>query len=410
MKLAVFDPRPRMCGPTQYGFAIRDAFISQGFDADVVSFTKSGKPTSWWGAARTDVGFSSWGEVPNVVAKWSEAASVLKGYDLVFLTEPRCPPLDRLCEKKGLGEPPYVRAVLGCKVPWATRLGGPLYDEKRAPYLGSLLQREPLFVMSQRKSFARSGAWAGLPGCSVIKDPYMHFRHGNGYSDKRAVGSVGRVMPQKGAHTLLAFAKILPLPVKVMGASSTGMGATFSFKLTNMMRHLGYDVTIDEPPGVSINTKRKRPMPWVASMKHNGRERVARYTGAYADGVKAAERVGVWVSLTSKSFSYALERSTMEAMDAGCLMVLPKHLAEPGMAAIVLEEFESNPSLRPQTDEYRFDLLGRPAAEELAGALQKACKVLGTGEHVRMAQQNTSLLDEAHGPRDFVRRVLEVTK
>lgn len=421
MKIAVFDPKPRICGPTTAAFAMRDGFRELGHRADAISLTRSGKPTVHWGTVRTDVGFSFSGFSPDRVEKFSDGARVFDEYDLVYVSEPKCPPLDRRSKKNatkaGTGEwvPEYVRALLDSKTPWVTRLGGPLYDRNRAPHLATMLQRKPLLVLSDTTGCIRSGKWAGLHENKFMRDPkVIKRRGGHDIVMHERIGMIGRFIAQKGQHTLLAISHLQPWPVECWGASSTGMGATFSFKTANMMTKAGWTVVIEEPEGIGENTKRKRPMPWRATGKGD-----VRYMGGYADGVKVAKRLGVCVMLTGKNFSYGTECSMLEAMDAGCLVIAPKHLVLDDWKLLRLELFENSPSLKPgvsnengeytdspDSDVYRPKLIGKEVLRELLDTVRMSEKLHGTKSHVDMAYHNRQLLEREHNPKKVAKKLL----
>lgn len=126
------------------------------------------------------------------------------------------------------------------------------------------------------------------------------------------LGFHGRLAPDKGVAHVAALSKHLGLPVCVHGASPGG-GFPYAYGL--QQQYLGERLHAAEAP-------------WTASVTPpNG---TLSYMGPYQDGVLVSRRHAVHVSATRRGFSGGTEYTLLEAIDAGCRIVQPMHMREPG--------------------------------------------------------------------------------
>jgi hypothetical protein len=135
MRVAVFEPYPRMCGVSTWTWHAAQGFRDLGHHCDVVTFTKSGKPRKTTSIRRDGVTFAMgwqwWHEAADVTAKFDDAPSVLDKYDLVVLNEPKNGTADRDAAREQR-LPEYIEALSRTQTPWMTILHAPQYDPKRA--------------------------------------------------------------------------------------------------------------------------------------------------------------------------------------------------------------------------------------------------------------------------------------
>src|SRR3990172_686238 len=112
MKIAIYDPNPRICGPTTWAHQLKAGFIDLGHECQVVTATSSGKPRVAWGPENKSVSYgarwSPW--VPDATFNRSGLVQYLNSCQLVILTEPKIPAVDRAAFKEGKF-PLYIEAM-----------------------------------------------------------------------------------------------------------------------------------------------------------------------------------------------------------------------------------------------------------------------------------------------------------
>lgn len=431
MKVAVLSPQPRTSGVVAYSHHLRTGFRDLGHEAHVLTFTLSGKPAKAFtvgprdekGVVRSGWGWTSLGF--DRCEKWSDATEVLGEYDLIVMEEPRCAPMDkRFLRELGEGDikagrdrvemldvpdellPPYISALAAqSKTKIAFTLHDPWYGRRHAPFLEYFLDSVlPDAVITHRDGALESAAWAMSHSVTEVRIEHLPYAP-SGYSgprvDQLVVGSSGRYINNKGQPTLILAAALGLLPsgwsVNIGGASPLGAGPNHTFlTYEGLLKHYNFE-GVRESPDVT------RGWPWKA-----WRDDVTiEYSGPYESPVGfVAKNLGIHINATDPAFSGpgSIEYSTLEAMDAGKLIVVPE-TALPKEGAPVAFPFEveklANAELSPVGQE-RYD-----TAMNLAQVIGKAAMVLETGQQQSAVKDNYLVLEQYHAPTRYAGRILE---
>lgn len=355
MRVAVVEPFFRTSGVTTYAMHLAEGFRRAGCDVSVVSFMKdkARKVRSGQSAVQNGRVQSGWQWSPffaDETVRWGDAAEALKGFDLVFLNEPRCAPLDKEAMRKlGKGDikagrqmvadhdlaysdlPPYVRALSESGTTWATCMHDPGYGPKLAPFLPQLMElAPPRVIMTHRPGSVESAYWAveeagtdAQSKMAVVQTPNLPYAYQGDVKNtaSRTFGMTGRYINNKGQPTLVGLAAEGMMPgvwtVVIGGASPLGAGPNHTFLTFESLtsKHYSFEGAREGNGNVTTGD------PWSVPG-------IARYDGPYDDGVEYSARAhAVHVNATEVGFSGAgsLEYSDLEAVDAGCLLVLPHH-------------------------------------------------------------------------------------
>ncbi len=361
-RVAVVEPFFRTSGVTTYAHHLAEGFRQAGCDVDLVTFTLSGKERSGDTSSRQKNGNvkSGWQWSPykgDYVRRWSEAKATFDEYDFVFLNEPRCAPLDkRAMRKLGKGDikigrqriadheieyldvPEYIRALSESKTPWGTCMHDPGYGRKLAPFLPQLLElATPSVIMTHRPQSLESAQWAideaGLEEEATIqgweehplhevRTPFLPYvsRPLENTAD-HTFGMTGRYINNKGQPTLVGLAATGRVPagwtVRIGGASPLGAGPNHTFLTYESLTVTHYDYPGKREGNGNVTTGDPWEVPGIAA-----------YDGPYDDAVDYSARAhAVHVNATEVGFSGvgSLEYADLEAVDAGCLLVLPHH-------------------------------------------------------------------------------------
>jgi len=411
MKIAIFDPYPRVCGVTTTRLVLLDAFRNLGHEADLVTCTKSGKAPCYWGIDSNHKHYKNgrmaeWGVrwfdgMPDKIFRADEMGSELNTYDAILLAEPKCPMLDKGAEKR-LDWPDYYWALKETKTPWITCCFSSQYSETQAIFAEDLLKL-PNFsgFVAIRECHLKSLQDRDLVGDKPVKFIGVHpYRVRNApdapVPTKKALGFIGRVVPNKGVTVLTDAIPDLDdsWEIEIHGSTSIGMGGCATLFIADHLKSLGYEISYG-----AVNKKDRaevlRPFPWVATKK--GAPRVE-YFGGYMRGdvLNVCNRFAVNVSCTSSEFQQEqIESTGMEAMDAGCIGLHPDHqlIAAP-YKAVDIPGFTKPPSYKKP---FEFH-------EELMNAIYLAEEIIGTDTHRQWAAENRKILKELHSPE----RIAEV--
>lgn len=418
MKVAVYDPLPRISGVSTYARHAREGLFRLGHEVKVITFTRSGKPSELWGDGR-----SRWlharGAYANAGCRWSpwapdlvgdsrDPVPLLRQFDAVFLAEPRCPPLDGRDDTFET----YCRPMELCPAPWFTVVhGGTGLDlsPRGAPRFLELEERamsRPQFRgygVTRPRTAGTHPTFSRHPHVATLVIPYAVTPSPcSAPRDVRELLLPGRLTTSKGIGMVPHLAEALPEGwlLSVRGACSVGAGPCCSWTVAERLAGLDWDVQVElDESAARAHAAGMRPTlkphPWEAAKP--GRCRV-RYHGGCDDMRAAAESAGAAASLTHESYQAEMvEYAMLEAMDAGCLAVLPPTQARGGevaYAGVVVEGFTA----------YDRELADGQAAQ----VARDLARLLGTEEHGRSVARNRALLLKHHEPSRVVSRLLSL--
>lgn len=337
MRAVIYEPEPRMCGPMTWAFHLKDGFLRLGHECDILCSTKSGKARVSWGAPQSSGGGRWWSRSPDRILRHDELVEALDGYDVIVMPEIKNPMQDSEAAKSEDERvlPVYVDALRRTRTPWTTALHGSLYPPKLTPYLDALLESPSLGQVMTVSEFSMpsNDRFADLD-VRRIAMPYVLRNEVDAPATLRsAVGMLGRFAPNKGCHVAI-FAAMSHLDSSITyeqwGSASKGAGCSPTYDLWNFLRTqypdgraVRYYKEYEVEPGNKTN-----PYHW--DFRASSDKPLVRYLGNYSDPVATAARLGVHAALTSDQFAGGLvEYSTLEATDAGCLCITPRHFSDP---------------------------------------------------------------------------------
>lgn len=408
MRVAIYEPNPRVGGSIVWSRHAQAGFRELGHDCDVVASTASGKvPTLWQPEAiqRADSIGNRWAQfTPDVVVKDADLLGTLRGYDLTVLPDAWSVLHDNRAVKAE--KLPFYLTTLGRLGTeggrWTTVMHGTAATYARAWFTRVLLHETAGFTGRVVCHFPLPTELPErLQGLDLVSLPLPYAPIcglGEPVQQDRTIGMTGRLVPIKGAHLLLAAVEAGTVPsdwdVQLHGGADVGYGDAYSHQLWATLRGLGWEPAYEKDPNVNP----KRSLPWDLQKDH--RPEVS-YHGAYRYGATTARQLRVHCTLTNESVVSYTEYATLEAIDAGCLIVAPaRNLSDEytGYAVGAL----GKTTLKSVLAGKHPDVVGRVNA-----AVLTACKIAGDDETVtRMARVNRERLRWLQDPRTTAKALM----
>lgn len=440
MRVAVYEPRPRTCGVTSYSFHVRDGFRALGHEADVVSFTKSGKPRRPDAIPNARLHtWNWWTEACDVYARLDEAHTVFDGYDLIYLNEPKHGSLDREAVREGKKAedpnhlPTYIEILQKTKTPWMSALHAPLYQPAKAPFLAEALSAGNFLgkLIVHQQGTDEGMAPGMLDAVSLLPYPWVPYVPSLAIdAPLPPLGRVithGRFTENKGGPTVAAVAETA-LPegweLEMHGAVSGGNGPSSSYVVFEVMNNNGWrgerKGQLDYykyPKDEVLNNWGDIISGWPWYVEKDGR-RVS-YHGGYLNGVEVAGRGAVACALTSPKFARGFELTALEAIDAGSTLVMPAYAlwADDNHRVRSLQHFERTLTMGQTKTanqvqgqgNWRWDRFSPAAKAELIQGVRETCEATRDNPTWRqeVVQHNREVLRSHHDPATFAQYILD---
>jgi hypothetical protein len=411
VKIAIYEPEPRICGPMTCAYHLQAGFQSLGHECDVITFTKSGKPSITWGSMRQHIRW--YNRAPDVTARYTDATTILRGYNAVVLSDIRTIMQDKEAVK-GQGaisknKPDYLVALDDARVRFTTAVHGNYYPPKEVQFAAELTSL-PAFS-GRAVSFAPHAPDASKeiwPKVEWIDTPLPYQMKSTPTDDTPSGGSskisgiTGRFIPNKGHHLLaIAAAKgYIPGNVELWGACSVGAGPSQSYRAFEVLHQemglpgIRYGNQPETPNGGDLI----RPYPWDIT----GPEGSIFYCGGYMDPIATCKRLATHVDLTASTFSHGMEFSQFESMDAGCSQVSVESMWNHAFMGNVITAI----SIVPGEKKLLTTAEGRQLLETVGGAVNNS---LTKNESVRRreARHNRNALSVVNDPAAVAAKFLE---
>lgn len=428
MKIAVFEPYTRTCGVTQWAFQIAHGFRDLGHECDVVSFTKSGRARATRGqsAATGNIrpGWRWWPDEPDVIGKWTDAKDILDKYDLIVLNEIKNGPEDTEAKKKHYSVPTYVRALQLTKTPWTSVMHDAMaYTPAVAPFIPALIAT-PTFtgvLVEARPGSYACAKWGLEDRVRLVQRwPWLPYKPKGRAPDverHRIIGLGGRISSSKGFSTLASVAEELPerYQIHLFGPEAGGMGACVSFTYYEQLAgKMGWSGLRGDPSYISdkrsewslqINNYGAANTGHTWWLQKNGH--VIKYTGPFLDGVEAWTKCAMAVQLSTDRIVTTLEYTTLEAMDAGCAMIVPRYYSSDMLGAEYdvhwLDKFNKGAKFSKTEGITWSDVTARV---ELVAAVNSTVERIESGGWDPGV--NRAAIERYHAPRLLAGKILEV--
>jgi len=272
--------------------------------------TRSGRPSGKWGRDIADVkraDATTWR--PDHWGTPAEIAHLARNFDLVHVNEAETTPSSQEW---------WYQTLELLETPWTLQLNGNLYPTVnwdrilRSPRSTGVIWQTPgnvpeALVRDDRATLVPLSRPWNLR--SATYDPPA----GPGGDKPPLVGFHGRLAPDKGVAHVAALAKHLDVDVCLHGASPGG-GYPYAYGLQHT--YLG-------------DRKFRAEEPWTAP------DLPLHYEGPYGEGYDVSLHHTVHVSATRLGFSAGTEFALLEAIDAGCRIVVPDHMTEPATLGVL---------------------------------------------------------------------------
>lgn len=428
MKIAIYYPEIRVGGPAAWSGHVAAGMRALGHECDLVAFTHTGKPRRWWG--RGDVsrlvkhsngfphGLHWWPQGMDRVGKNREAHLVLDEYDLVIIPEPK----DSAADRNAVNDcknPRYIEILDRTKTPWTTALHGPQYQPEKAPYVNMLFERAsgftgvlatPNMMYCQTRPDVFDDRWTYVERPL----PFVATRSSDEAPKPRSltVGMTGRVVANKGQHLMAHLCARMPdgWTTEIHGGCSLGNGPNFTYNVwEHMTEFMGWSGEREgpqdrKPDGTMITVL--APHEWWVE---DGLGHRCAYMGNYDDAVARCERLGVHVNLTANRFSNGLvEFVTLEAMDAGCVPVIPEHIHYGSGQFHVFDRIDHAPTLKMLHPDREPNQEQEADIDDFVDTIHDACRTFGNAKAYRdLVAHNREVLVSEHDPAAWCQALIE---
>lgn len=273
----------------------------------IVVPTRSGRPSTRWGKNPQEIkraDATAWS--PDVWGTPDEIVRLARLYDLVHVNEVETTPA---------AQEWWYRTLEALETPWTVQLHGNRYSDvdwgrvARSPYFTGVVWQTPgnvpvdLAVNSRVRLVSLPRPWNLRSQVDApAPAPWINS------PGRLRVGFHGRLAPDKGVAHVAALARHCHADVCIHGASPGG-GMPYAFGLQETY----------------LGQRRPAEKPWHTTYGSGS----VTYCGPFADGFEVASHHDVHVSATRRGFSGGTEIALLEAIDAGCRIVVPNHMVEP---------------------------------------------------------------------------------
>ncbi len=323
MKIAFVEWFPRICGVTEVTKHWATGAAPLGYQADLVTFSKSGKSLAAW------QGQGTW-----QVHRIADIPEVLNAYDLVILSDLICqaPQVTGGRSKKNWREPYFIEAMKNVKTPWTTMLHDGSYHAKHEATIDTMLAL-PSFagtVLTSRPEMVRRRFASRLAKFKLAVYPYLpyNFAAAKIFTGKRTRDLImtSRIATTKGQNTALALLPELAGDVHVWGITAFGLPSLAWSMLWELGIALGYAPV--KKPSLARRMVGRATHPNAYKFYTGAFElRTGKRRYVYHDDFESQDAIdwAPWVSLslTNDSLQESLEVVTLDAVAKGAVAVVP---------------------------------------------------------------------------------------
>lgn len=403
-RVAIHVADPYVAGVYTLIWEMRDGFRELGVHCDITTSSKSGKTTVRWG--KEGGGSLWWTKRPDVCVKHSALTELFDSYDLVILGDLRFVRSDQAALKEGI-TPAYVDAVEHTRTLTTTLSHGVAYNDKSAVFMDRVIN-----AGNFTKTLLYTDAPYNTKEHPVFKSFDVHIRTERMYRRRGFLShtdpspavrpvdvmTLGRFGTGKNLHLpMLAVPHLRPnrtVRAEVWGACAAMMTETPSWALYDVLRSREGS-RVDQEPTTDTGSVEYHSSPWSVQTREG---HIISYGGPYTDS-KILQRAGLFVNATRHGFSAGMEYTTLEAMDAGCNIIVPAGLKIPGGRYAMMNVH----------DDMKARATARGSAVHDTELIKSIAKhidtMLGWGDRERLeqSQHNLRALEKFHDPKTVVR-------
>jgi len=425
MKIAIYEPDPRICGPDSWAQALKAGFIALGHTVHTVSFTKSGKPRAKWGrVVQWESSSSSCKMTIDKCAAIDDAGDLLDQYDLIVLTDVKTPTHDKPAFKEGLLYPEYIEVLMQTSTPFTSALHGKwqflewetpqgMTAVQGSPFLDTLVGLDNFsgFLLRHGDHFMEHTDALDDVDTELMPLPFVpHAVLDLSLKNRRTMATLGRVIPTKHRCFLNYVIDSLMSNVDCVYAGGCGLanGPSYTFVTFEQLLEFGWDgvwngepISYDEADCIVLhNSGTRSTKPWVATSK----DRRVEYRGAYFEPADVLYDAVVHVGITCSRFSGGLlEFSTLEAIDCGLLPIVSRPFVPDAGGDFHLEVIEHAfvgspvPKSVPRI----------PELERISTLTHNAIERAFSAWHVELVKHNRHVLTTHHDPKRHAKLFIE---
>jgi hypothetical protein len=326
MKIAFVEWYPRICGVTEVTKHWVTGAAALGYQGDLVTFSKTGRPRGDWHDA------AAWR-----CHRIADLPEVLNAYDLVVLSDLICQ-APQVCggrSKKNWVEPYFVEALRHVATPWTTMLHDGSYHAKHEATIEKMLALRNFAgtVITSRPTMVKERFAKYLDKFKLVYYPYLpyDFASRTPFTGRRTKDFImtSRIATTKGQNTALQLLPDLKGDVHVWGITAFGLPSLAWGMLWEFGVALGYQQQKFPVPAQRLLAKAKGPVHPNAHKFYTGafefRANGRRYV--YHDDFPTQDDIdwAPWISLslTNDSLQESLEVVTLDAVAKGAVAVVP---------------------------------------------------------------------------------------
>lgn len=335
MKIAFVEWYPRICGVTEVTKHWVTGAKALGYQGDLVTFSKTGRPRGDWHDA------AAW-----QTYRIADLPDVLNAYDLIVLSDIICQ-APQVCggrSKKNWVEPYFVEALKSVATPWTTMLHDGSYHSKHEDTIEKMLALKNFAgtVITSRPRMVKERFAKYLDRFKLVYYPYLpyDFSKYQPFAGSRRTKDfimTSRIATTKGQNTALQLLPDLKGNVHVWGITAFGLPSLAWGMLWEFGCALGYNQVKKPVPAQRLLAKAKGPVHPNAHKFYTGafefRSGKRRYV--YHDDFASQDTIdwSPWISLslTNDSLQESLEVVTLDAVAKGAVAVVPSRQFQAGV-------------------------------------------------------------------------------
>ena len=331
MKIAIVEWAPRICGACDWGVHLSHGGADLGHEVDRLTFSKSGKALSAWGTKKDE-----WQPF-----RRANAVEILNGYDLVILTDIACRARVDGVDNRDGSMPYYVDVLKSLKTRWTTMIHDGAYNKRLLPVISESLGTDSFSGVLITTRYPEAAPLVDpLSDRSVrwIVDPYLPYHVDPSFptvpwGDKtHDLIFLGRLTSNKGQDAAIDLMDDLPAST---GLHFWGMNAyglpSWGWRMWELALERGWK-PLRKPILRSDHANLKHPNapkfytgPFAVQSFSSQADKLIEYNGDFTSIADVDWSPWIHLNLSNRSLTGTLEYTTLDAIAAGSVAVVPYH-------------------------------------------------------------------------------------